>query len=394
MTGTMTTLRVAALMTVFALLCGAESAARVVDAPGQLMVESEPAGAVVYVDGRFAGQTPLTLPTVDAGAHRVRVVHDGFLENSRLVTIKSGARAMLQTQLTPAPQQLKIVVVEGEGAVNIIQQKTAVAPVIEVRDRNDQPVSGAAVRFAIQKGKATFDGARTLTLTTDSLGRATAAGLTPTGSGALQIGATATFQGQSAAVAIAQTNVATAAQAAAAASGTGAASGGGMSHLAIAGIVGGAGAGVAAGVAAAKASSSPSATFSPAGTWTYTITANVPLTSPPSPPSCTAQSFGTTIASSDGTFSIPFSGLTCNSCSMSGTATGTMGRGTGPGTGPNAIASISGTVTPTISGSGCSIQQPASTALAGNCASSTSCMVGLINGAQAGFAFNITLARP
>src|SRR5678815_117320 len=77
---------------------------------------------------------------------------------------------------------LKIVVVEGEGAVNIIQQKTAVTPVIEVRDRNDQPVSGALVRFAIQKGRASFNGVRTLTATTDALGRATATGLTPTGS--------------------------------------------------------------------------------------------------------------------------------------------------------------------------------------------------------------------
>ena len=35
---------------------------------------------------------------------------------------------------------LKIVVISGEDAVNIIQQKTAVAPVVEVRDRNDLPV--------------------------------------------------------------------------------------------------------------------------------------------------------------------------------------------------------------------------------------------------------------
>jgi hypothetical protein len=117
-------------------------------------------------------------------------------------------------------------------------------------------VSGAAVRFAIQKGKATFNGARTLTLTTDSLGRATAAGLTPTGTGTLQIGATATFQGQSAAIAIAQTNVVTAAQAAAAASGAGAASGGGMSNIAVAGIVGGVGAGVAGALVLSKRSES------------------------------------------------------------------------------------------------------------------------------------------
>jgi hypothetical protein len=198
--------------------------------------------------------------------HRVNLVQDGFLDNSRLVTVKSGARARLRTQLTAAAPPLKIVVVEGEGAVNIIQQKTAVAPVIEVRDRNDQPVSGAVVRFAISKGRATFNGARTLTATTDALGRATAAGLTPSGTGSLSIATSATFQGQTAAITIAQTNVLTAAQAAAAASagssgasagGSAAAGGGGggLSNTAIVGIVGGAGAGIGAAVLAANASS-------------------------------------------------------------------------------------------------------------------------------------------
>ena len=50
------------------------------------------------------------------------------------------------------PGGLKIVVIEGEGAVNIIQQKTAVSPLVEVRDRNNQPVSGAVVTFTIQGG--------------------------------------------------------------------------------------------------------------------------------------------------------------------------------------------------------------------------------------------------
>ena len=161
---------------------------------------------------------------------------------------------------------LKILVIEGEGAVNIIQQKTAVAPVIEVRDRNDQPVAGATVNFVVRAGRATFSGARTLSVTTNAAGQAAAAGLTPSGAGALQIGATATFQGQTAAaVTIAQTNVMTAAEAAAASSaaasassstsgtaagggGAGAGSGGGMSLTTI-GIVGGA---VAAGAVVAK----------------------------------------------------------------------------------------------------------------------------------------------
>jgi hypothetical protein len=129
---------------------------------------------------------------------------------------------------------LRIVIVEGEDAVNIIQQKTAVAPVVEVRDRNDQPVAGAVVTFAIQGGRhASFaGGANTLTLTTNAAGRAVVGGLTPTGTGAVQINVAAAFQGQTAAATITQTNFATAAQAASAgssASGTsaGAAGGGG-----------------------------------------------------------------------------------------------------------------------------------------------------------------------
>jgi hypothetical protein len=39
---------------------------------------------------------------------------------------------------------LRIVVIAGEHAVNIVQQKSAVAPIVEVGDRNDQPVAGAA----------------------------------------------------------------------------------------------------------------------------------------------------------------------------------------------------------------------------------------------------------
>jgi len=153
---------------------------------------------------------------------------------------------------------LRIVIVEGEDAVNIVQQKTAVAPIVEVRNRNDQPVAGAVVNFAVRGGRATFSGARTLTVATDVAGRAAAAGFTPTASGAVQISASAAFQGQTAAITITQTNVMTLAQAGAvtgatgsggggAASGAGAGAGGaggggGLSATTI-GIIGGAAAG-------------------------------------------------------------------------------------------------------------------------------------------------------
>jgi len=135
---------------------------------------------------------------------------------------------------------LRVVVIEGEDAVNIIQQKTAVRPIVEVRDRNDLPVAGALVTFSIEGGKAaTFGGASTLTVATNAAGQAAVTGLTPATAGAFQIQVSAAFQGQLATATIAQTNVMTAAQAAAA----GAATGGGSS----AGSAGGGSAGGAAG---------------------------------------------------------------------------------------------------------------------------------------------------
>ncbi len=86
-------------------------------------------------------------------------------------TIEAAAAAARPAQAMPGAAGLTIVVIAGEGAVNIIQQKTAVAPVVEVRDRNSQPVAGALVRFAIQGGRASFDGARAVSLVTNAAGR-------------------------------------------------------------------------------------------------------------------------------------------------------------------------------------------------------------------------------
>jgi hypothetical protein len=140
----------------------------------------------------------------------------------------------LQTRLTARGGQaaqaagLKIVVVAGEDAVNIIQQKSAVAPIVEVRDRNDQPVAGVVVTFSIRGAQnATFGGgANALTLTTNAAGRAAVTGLTPTGTGAVQINVAAAFQGQTASATIVQTNFATAAQAASSAGTSGGSAGG------------------------------------------------------------------------------------------------------------------------------------------------------------------------
>ena len=48
-----------------------------------------------------------------------------------------------------AAPMLNIVIVEGDGAINNIKQRTAREPIVQVEDQNHKPVAGAAVIFAL-----------------------------------------------------------------------------------------------------------------------------------------------------------------------------------------------------------------------------------------------------
>jgi PKD repeat protein len=69
---------------------------------GSINVSSDPPGALVYVDGRAAGETPLMVDKLTAGDHRVRLVKDGYLENARLVTVAPKKAGELKVTLTRA----------------------------------------------------------------------------------------------------------------------------------------------------------------------------------------------------------------------------------------------------------------------------------------------------
>ena len=73
-------------------------------AKGTLSVESEPAGAAVFVDGAFKGETPLNLENVTAGDHRVRLQKDGYLENARIISVTAGKASTVRVRLTPGAQ--------------------------------------------------------------------------------------------------------------------------------------------------------------------------------------------------------------------------------------------------------------------------------------------------
>ncbi len=111
----------------------------------------------------------------------------------------------------PAAGMLEIVVIEGEGARNNIRARSAVAPVVEVRDASGNPVAGAEVLFQLPLvgPSGVFNGwVKTQTVRTNEQGRAQASGYTPNQEeGRFNIKVTATAAGRTGSVVIAQSNV-------------------------------------------------------------------------------------------------------------------------------------------------------------------------------------------
>jgi len=66
---------------------------------GALLVESRPTAAKVYVDGKLAGTTPLSVESLDAGEHVVYIEMDGHQRWSRSVRIVAGERNKVTASL-------------------------------------------------------------------------------------------------------------------------------------------------------------------------------------------------------------------------------------------------------------------------------------------------------
>jgi len=113
-------------------------------------------------------------------------------------------------QAANAGPSLFITILDGEGALNNIRQRTAREPIVEVQDENHKPVAGAFVLFSLPSSGpsgAFADGTQTLSTVTDSAGRAVGAGLKPNGvSGSYNIHVQVTYNGSTANADIHQKN--------------------------------------------------------------------------------------------------------------------------------------------------------------------------------------------
>lgn len=99
-------------------ICGLEEVAELVelraaalasrlDPPdeGVVRVVSDPAGAVVYVDDRSVGMTPMDVP-LGPGAYAIRVEKPGFIEEGRSIEVEAGVDADVRFRLMPTATSL------------------------------------------------------------------------------------------------------------------------------------------------------------------------------------------------------------------------------------------------------------------------------------------------
>lgn len=132
---------------------------------------------------------------------------------AKLVLRAESHKTILQpgvlAQAAAAQPRLHIEILKGDGGVNTLGSDTVVQPVVQVRDRNDQPVADVAVTFTAPNDgpSATFlNGSRSVTLMTDSSGEAILLGMKPVNPGQFQISVSASVGSETVVTAISLTN--------------------------------------------------------------------------------------------------------------------------------------------------------------------------------------------
>ncbi len=131
--------------------------------------------------------------------------HWGFV---RFAAILAAVSAVTAAQRVP----LRVVVVEGEGAINDIGARTAKAPVVRVEDDDGRPLPGVTVTFVLPDmgaGGYFSHSGMSFTTTTDAGGIAAAGTLRPNNiAGRFSIRVTAARAGRTATAMVTQVNAA------------------------------------------------------------------------------------------------------------------------------------------------------------------------------------------
>jgi hypothetical protein len=70
---------------------------------GQLVIQSSPPGATVFIDGEPAGETPLKSLRVRAGSHAIRIELAKFRRWTTAIHVPAGSQTNVTATLQPVP---------------------------------------------------------------------------------------------------------------------------------------------------------------------------------------------------------------------------------------------------------------------------------------------------
>jgi TonB family protein len=128
-----------------------EPASPAPSAVGTLLVESQPAGARVSVNGEDRGETPLRLSELALGTYEVRVERSGFEAQARPVTLSEGAAdGTLRFVLArPAPLQ---------GEADIVSTPSGASVSVDGRSVGTTPITGLRLRAGRRRLEVALEG--------------------------------------------------------------------------------------------------------------------------------------------------------------------------------------------------------------------------------------------
>ena len=83
---------------------------------GALRIVTEPAGATVVVDGEVQGAAPIDVAGLTPGGRRVTLTLDGYVDDTRVVSVTAGRAERLRIDLTPALEESQAADAQVESA--------------------------------------------------------------------------------------------------------------------------------------------------------------------------------------------------------------------------------------------------------------------------------------
>lgn len=89
-------------------------------ATGSLSVTTNPAGALVYIDGQMKGISPATIPGLSPGTHTIRLILDGYQDFVTTTDISAGTTSEFITGLSKQKQVPGFTGIAAAGAIGML----------------------------------------------------------------------------------------------------------------------------------------------------------------------------------------------------------------------------------------------------------------------------------